>query len=271
MEKRTYSKQIETRAEDNGILYIKGYAALYGIQTTIYESRGAIDEVIMPGAFADSDLSDVRLLLNHDPNYIYGRTIPGTLKVGADELGLFYEGYLNPENQSHRDLHDSIKRGDIDQSSFAFAFAPEGFTIERTPAGNNNIRRITNIAKVYDVSPVTYPAYASTTVVARAEERAEFGKNIIKVKQSEIDAITKVEDAIKEAIDLSAKFQSSADFSGDTRNLMQWMNESLNWKIEDIQNVAGRMQLDEDEIRNEAAKLEARLLSLRSGIYINKN
>ena len=70
---------------------------------------------------------------------------------------------------------------------------------------------------------------------------------------------------------MAAKFQSSADFSGDTRNLMQWMNESLNWKIEDIQKVAGRMQLDEDELRNEASKFEARLLSLRSGIYINKN
>ena len=169
MEKRTFNKAIETRADADGILYIKGYAALYGVQTTIYESRGAIDEIIVQGAFSESDLSDVRLLFNHDANYIYGRTIPGTLVVGVDELGLFYEGYLSAENQSHRDLYDSVKRGDIDQSSFAFSFAPEGFAIEKTAAGQNNIRRITKIAKVYDVSPVTYPEYVSTTVVARAE------------------------------------------------------------------------------------------------------
>lgn len=271
MEKRTFNKPIEIRTDADGVLYIKGYAALYGIQTTIYESRGAIDEIIMPGAFSESDLSDVRLLFNHDSNYIYGRTVPGTLTVGVDELGLFYEGYLSAENQSHKDLYDSIKRGDIDQSSFAFSFAVDGFAIEKTATGQNNIRRITKIGKVYDVSPVTYPAYESTTVIARAQERAQFGSQIIKVKQVEIDAINKMEEAIKKAIDLAVKNSANADFSNDTKQLMQWMNESLNWKIEDIQNVAGRMQLDEEEVRKESNIYEARLLSLRSGIYMNQN
>lgn len=161
-EKRTY--KIEFRAGDNDGRKVSGYAAVYDSQSN---ELWGFDEIIERGAFEDADLSDVRALFNHDPNQILARTSSGTLTLELDDKGLRYEFDL-PETSLGNDLKVMMQRGDISQSSFAFTIEEDSWE-ERE--GKIPLRHIHSIGKVYDVSPVTYPAYEQTTVTARSFEK----------------------------------------------------------------------------------------------------
>ena len=137
---------------------ISGYAALYGSETTI---AGMFREVIQPGACrAAIGRDDVRALYNHNPDYVLGRPKAGTLTLTEDKHGLKYDVVL-PDTAWARDLHVSIKRGDVSQSSFSFRVAQESWVQGALP-----LRQIHDL-ELFDVSPVTYPAYEATSVSAR--------------------------------------------------------------------------------------------------------
>lgn len=165
----TGSLTIENRksaAADNiEIPTIRGYAAVFN---SVSQNLGGFREQIMPGAFDDVLVDDVRALFNHDPNHVLGRTVAGTMRLGIDAKGLYYEVDL-PDTQTARDLLISVKRGDVTQSSFAFSVAPGGaeWTEDDTVG---TLRSVTKVARLYDVSPVTYPAYADATVASRSLE-----------------------------------------------------------------------------------------------------
>lgn len=133
-----------------------GYAALFGIA---YEYGDFLEE-ISPNAFLKADLSDVRALLNHDPNQILARTKAGTLKVGVDKKGLWYRFTL-PDSPNGDNMRAALERGDVSQSSWGFTIALRGETW--TTKNGMPHRMITEIDTVYDVSPVTYPANKSTS------------------------------------------------------------------------------------------------------------
>ena len=157
--------KIERRSGDAAGVTIRGYAAVFDKYSN---NLGGFREIIQPGAFADVLENDIRALFNHDPNHVLGRTLSGTLRVFQDDSGLGYEVDL-PDTQTARDLAISIERGDVTQSSFAFTIAPGGATWgEDDEVGTT--RTITKFARLYDVSPVTYPAYPDATVAARSLE-----------------------------------------------------------------------------------------------------
>ena len=139
----------------------------------VFESRsellgGVFREIIMSTAFDDCDMQDVRGLFNHDPNYILGRTTSGTLTLRKHAGGLDYE-IDPPANNTIRDLVlDPIKRGDVTGSSFAFKVSRDGD--EWTKEGDIVIRYVHKIQRLYDVSPVTYPAYPDTQAAQRSLE-----------------------------------------------------------------------------------------------------
>src|SRR5690625_2098621 len=142
---------------------IIGYGARFNeLSEVLYFFR----EKIEPGAFKDAlEKSDVRALINHDPNHVLGRTKSGTLTLIEDEVGLRYE--IDPPDTSYaNDLLVSIKRGDITQSSFAFTVSKDGESWDES--GDIPIRTIHKFDEIFDVSPVTYPAYESTSVGARS-------------------------------------------------------------------------------------------------------
>ena len=142
---------------------IEGYAALFNSRS---EDLGGFVEVIAPGAFSDAiKHSDIRALWNHNPNYVLGRTKSGTLTVTEDAIGLHIAN-TPPNAQWARDLLESIGRGDVDQMSFGFIVASGGATWREE--GRVIVRTITKVAKLLDVSPVTYPAYEETSVKVRA-------------------------------------------------------------------------------------------------------
>ena len=157
-EKRTMGT-IEVRESDGDEMTLEGYAAVFNSETDL----GAFREVIRPGAFDDVMDNDVRALINHDPNLILGRTSNGTLELSTDQRGLKYKVKLG-DQQYARDFYESVKRGDISQSSFAFTIDKQSWNEERT------VRSVDKVRQLLDVSPVTYPAYAAATVQARDQQ-----------------------------------------------------------------------------------------------------
>ena len=175
-------RAIEVRAEQN--MTITGYASVYGDEYDL----GYFTERVAPGAFEGRLDDDVRLLINHEGMPL-ARTTNGTLELTTDGRGLFYRAQL-ADTQEGRDLYKLIQRGDITQSSFAFTIDDDEWTADR------KLRTIKRVGRLYDVSPVTYPASPTTTVQARAmaagmlsdeaEQRAEQVQVTVQVTVTEI-------------------------------------------------------------------------------------
>lgn len=154
---------------------IEGYAALYNSRTDL----GYMFEEIAPGAFDDVLGDDVRCLFNHDPNQILARTVNGTLSLSVDATGLKY-AYTTPNRSYAKDLQNAIESGDVSESSFGFRVKEaEWLELE----GGAMVRRITKVEMLYDVSPVTYPAYKDTSVAQRS--LSDFKKEIEASKEQQ--------------------------------------------------------------------------------------
>ena len=140
---------------DEGPTRIIGHAAVYN---QLSDDLGGFREKVAPGCFGDLASLDVRCLWNHDANYVFGRSKSGTLSLAEDESGLTYEA-LPPDTQWARDCMVTLARGDVDQSSFQFQ------TLDARWEGDT---RILVKAELYDVSPVTFPAYPQTDSQVRS-------------------------------------------------------------------------------------------------------
>jgi HK97 family phage prohead protease len=161
--------EIRAAAADGKPARIGGYAAKFNVRS---ENMGYGDiefyEVIEPGFFDKVLGDDCRCLFNHDANLILGRSTSKTLRLAQDETGLAYDADVDGEQSYARDLLISLKRGDVTQSSFAFGVKREG---QRWVEEGNIITRYLlkgGCTRLYDVSPVTYPAYPDATSEARS-------------------------------------------------------------------------------------------------------
>ncbi|RZJ33730.1 MAG: HK97 family phage prohead protease [Flavobacterium sp.] len=175
-ERRFFASEVRAAKKDDAapeaLPVIEGYAAKFNSETVIgryYQFR----EKIAPEAFNDVLNDDVRCLFNHDPNHVLARCIDGegTLTLTVDAVGLKYS-YVTPNRQYAKDLADAIEAGDVSQSSFAFEVESETWEEKE---GEFPLRTINKYKKLYDVSPVTYPAYADTEVAKRSFD--EFKKD----------------------------------------------------------------------------------------------
>jgi uncharacterized protein len=181
--------RVERRAESD-VPMIVGHASVFNEWTTIYEGRyWKYREIVRPGAYRNAlkEKQDVRGLFNHDSNFVLGRTKSGTLTLEEDDRGLLAR--IDPPNtQTIRDLVIApIERGDVDGMSFAFtvrsgdgkvthADKGDGVTVTESAGERVTIRRDGETwyedrelfdLDLYDVSPVTYPAYDGTDVAMR--------------------------------------------------------------------------------------------------------
>jgi len=152
---------VEMRVEDGDTPKISGHAAVFDqLSVSIFGFR----EKVAPGAFTKSiKKSDIRALWNHNPDYVLGRKKSGTLRLEEDTKGLAIE-IDPPDTQWARDLMETISRGDVDQMSFAFLVKKESWQEEE---GKESIRTLEEV-ELFDVSPVTYPAYPQTDVKVRS-------------------------------------------------------------------------------------------------------
>lgn len=177
---------LEKRESEGEKKVFRGYAAKFNADSN---DLGGFVERIAPGFFDGVLGDDVRVLKNHNPDWILGRTVNGTARIGVDEVGLWYE-YDDPETSYSEDLAKSIVRGDINQSSFAFTVMEDTWDKK----DGKIIRTLLKAGGLYDVSPVTYPAYNDTSVSSRAlsklqselggglEDLAEMEKDIMEIE-----------------------------------------------------------------------------------------
>jgi HK97 family phage prohead protease len=158
---------------------LSGYAAVFNQRANI---AGLFDEEILPGAFTEAiGRDDVRALFNHDGNFVLGRSSSGTLRLVQDDHGLRYE-VDPPDTTWARDLLVTVRRGDVSQSSFAFGVDEEEWDYSNRAMPLRKIKAV----RLYDVSPVTYPAYDGTEVSARCRDLAAAGATVPGVVSVEI-------------------------------------------------------------------------------------
>lgn len=181
--KSNQKRNDDSEGAEDPIVTAKAYFALFNSDTDM----GWYTERIAPGFFDDVMSDDVRCLINHDANYILGRSNgkAGTLRLGVDEKGLFGEFDLDPDISYHSDLIESMERGDIDQCSFAFCTKEESWNYGEN--GANDVRTLIKAEMLQDVSVVTFPAYKDTTVALRSKDLNKPAPPV-KVDNSNIDA-----------------------------------------------------------------------------------
>lgn len=170
--------KVEFREADDGKLQFRGHAAVFDEWTEIPSFYGgSFQERIQRGAFRKvlSDGADVRFLINHD-GLPLARTASGTMTLKEDTKGLRVDADLAP-TQEGRDLSILLERGDVSQMSFGFAVGTH--VIEDDEENGVVKRTITEFSDLYDVSPVTFPAYEGTDAsmrAAMAELRSEIAR-----------------------------------------------------------------------------------------------
>lgn len=180
------AKELRIAANPDGPAILEGYAAVFN---QISQDLGGFVERIQKGAFTKTIVEgDIRALLNHDANIVLGRNKANTLELVEDDYGLKIRITL-PDTQAARDLVVSIKRGDITQMSFAFETVEDDWREET----DGTITRTLIEVKLYDVSPVTYPAYLQTSIAARSAfsevgiNLEELGMSITRAQQGKAD------------------------------------------------------------------------------------
>lgn len=181
IEKRSVMAVPELRA-DGDKRTMAGYAAVFNSEADI---GGFFREVIKPGAFSESLKSaDVRALVDHDSGRVIGRSKAGTLRLKEDERGLSVEIDL-PDTSDGRDIGELVNRGDIDGMSFGFRVTHDEWDETVEP----NVRTIHTI-ELHEVSAVTWPAYADTSLAMRGRDekteaekaKAEFNRKLAEAR-----------------------------------------------------------------------------------------
>ena len=187
MEKRVFNIENKFETRENGKQVVTGYGSIFASRS---ENLGGFYEYISPTAISQETIekSDTRALINHDQNLILARQSAGNLKLSVDKKGLRYEFEI-PEGLSYgKDLAINMKNGNINQSSFAFTVSDDEWD---TDDNGNDIRTITGIDQLFDVSPVTYPAYkqaGSDLVVAQRGLAMYKEKQEIKEEENDLVA-----------------------------------------------------------------------------------
>ncbi len=167
LEQRNYNFEVRAEETERGHI-ITGRPIVYNSRTDL----GYFDEIIMPGALDNADLTDVRFLVNHDTSKIplaRSRRNNGnsTMLLSVDFDGMGIRVDLDTENNAEaRALYSAVQRGDISGMSFMFGIRGEDWENLDT---DHPTRKITDISTVVEVSAVTFPAYDATEINARCK------------------------------------------------------------------------------------------------------
>ena len=217
-ERRTYAAELRVEAGGYGkkTPTIKGYAAKFNTLSSpmpIIEDGqqiGTFREQLMPGCFRTAiATSDIRMLINHDPNLILGRSKSGTLRMAEDEIGLSFDNDP-PETSFSKDIQTSMKRGDVDQCSFGFSVAEGGDEYRKDPEVlNGYIRSIHSVQKMFDLTIATFPQYDDTNCVVAM--RSIIGQINAEAQQVADDIKAKEEESRSQASYIKKKQLELAD------------------------------------------------------------
>lgn len=184
-ERRTINRPIEVRAKDGEATRIVGHASVFFRREdpgTQYELWPGAFERFHPGVFAKAIIEDdVRALVNHDANRLLGRNTAGTLALSEDDVGLSFD-VTPPDTELARQTIESLRRGDMSGASIAFL-----------PRENNGefweeeedlmIRNIIS-SHLYDVGPVTFPAFTAADSGVRADSDIDEARKSFEIWKS---------------------------------------------------------------------------------------
>lgn len=177
---RSLPSELTTRAEqETEEKVIEGYFAVFNSETELWP--GAYEE-IDPSAFNDTMSNDVRALINHDTNLVLGRTKSGTLQLRVDNRGLWGTINVNENDTDAVNLYERLKRGDVDQCSFGFNILEE----ETQFREDGSIKWILKKLDLHEISVVTFPAYADTSVQARKVDFERDQKRMLESKKTQL-------------------------------------------------------------------------------------
>ena len=167
IEKRIYNfTKVEVRADASGDSIIDGYASVFNKDSL---DLGGFIETVNPEAFNRTlvENPDVRALFNHDSGELLGRTVSKTLTLSVDENGLRMSLRL-PNTGKGPYIKEMITRGDLSAMSFGFITRKDKWDFNSTP----NRRELLDV-DLFEVSPVTFPAYPDTSLAVRSMEMAK--------------------------------------------------------------------------------------------------
>jgi HK97 family phage prohead protease len=161
-ERRTITSELRVEEQPAAERRISGYAAVFNkFSELMWDFR----EKIKPGAFAESlQQNDIKAFWAHNSDLILGRNKAGNLKLREDETGLYFDLDL-PDTTLGRDAFELVRTGIVSQMSFGFVVQAENWV--RGTENEPHIRTLEKI-ELHEISPVAFPAYPDTTVIARS-------------------------------------------------------------------------------------------------------
>lgn len=165
--------ELRAVTKDDGTPVLRGKGVSFD---TYSQDFGGWREVVRPTALSKT-LGDMRSnptgsriysAFNHDDNQILGRVSAGTLEVTTEDDGVYYEVRMSRTSPVALHVYDAVNRGDVNGSSFAFSLAPDSTEWTEDPDTGTLIREIVQNVRLFELGPVTSPAYLDTTSEVRA-------------------------------------------------------------------------------------------------------
>lgn len=191
IELRAFDFEVRAERDEEHGTYLTGTPIVYDAWTNL----GWYDEKIADGALADTDLKDVRFLVNHNTDMIplarsRNNNANSTMQMEVvDGVGMNIRVNLDTENNAEaKALYSAVERGDI--SGMSFMFTVDGDNWEDIDSDHPK-RTITAIKRVMEVSAVTFPAYEQTSISTRgladALENAKASLESVKAEKRAVE------------------------------------------------------------------------------------
>ena len=194
---RMYTNPIERRSDEEQNI-IEGVPIVFDQRTDL----GWWDEVIDKDALKETDLKDVRLLVNHDTDQLplarsRNNNENSTMQLKVEEDGLHIRANLDPENPRAKEVLSAVSRQDVSGMSFMFTVDKEQW---EDLEADHPTRRIMSIGKVFEASICTFPAYKQTEVYARSLESV---KRTLESEREALESVRKTEELRKALLERS--------------------------------------------------------------------
>ena len=163
---RAFNFEVRAEKDETHGNVLTGRPIVFGRRTDL----GWYDEIIEAEALADTDLRDVRFLVNHNTDMIplarsRNNNENSTMQMSVGTEGMDIRVDLDVENNADaKSLYSAVSRGDISGMSFMFIVDKDSWD---DVDSDHPTRRIRSIKSVLEVSAVTFPAYTQTSITAR--------------------------------------------------------------------------------------------------------
>ena len=178
LQRRSYNFEVRADQDDQGGSIITGRPIVYDSMTDL----GWFNEIIERGALKNTNLQDVRFLVNHDTSKIplarsRKNNKNSTMQLTVDRDGMSIRVNLDVENNATaRALYSAVERGDITGMSFMFSIDDEEWSDLESDHPKRTIRKI---GTVVEVSAVTFPAYEQTEISTRCKEALDSARQAV--------------------------------------------------------------------------------------------